>query len=136
MRFFIPVLVVIFCSHYVLAQNIGRFKITSSVQAGGGTTFSTSNRFQLSSTVAQPLAAPPGNSRFSIQGGFWVWEAPIIFAPSKGGDIFSLSFNTELGQGYVVEYTDSLLKPEWHILQSKLGCQRSVKTSHSEVRGS
>ena len=47
-----------------LAQSSGRFTIARSAVAGGGATFSTSNRFQLGSTIAQPLAAVPSSSRF------------------------------------------------------------------------
>src|SRR5258705_11030399 len=80
------------------AQSSGRFTITRSVVAGGGATFSSSSRFQLGSTIAQPLAAVPSSSRFSIQGGFWIWPAPGIFAPTKVGDNFSLSLQTEPGK--------------------------------------
>ena len=65
------------------------------VIANGGTTFSSSARFQLGSTIAQPLAAVPSSSRFSIQGGFWIWPSPIIFAPIKTGNNFIFSFQTE-----------------------------------------
>jgi hypothetical protein len=102
-------------------QTSKRFAITRSVIAGGGTTFSTSSRFQLSSTIAQPLAAVPSSSRFSIQGGFWIWPAPIIFAPAKAGSNFILSFQTELGKTYTVQYVDTLAAPSWQSLPSVAG---------------
>ena len=74
-----------------IAQSSARFTITRSVVADGGTTFSTSSRFQLGSTIAQPLAAVPGSSRFSIQGGYWIWPAPILFGPAKVGSYETLS---------------------------------------------
>src|SRR6266496_4837769 len=98
------------------AQSSSRFTITRSAVASGGATFSTSSRFQLGSTVGQPLAAVPGSSRFSIQGGFWIWPAPIIFAPTKVGNNFLLSFQTEPGKTYVPRYVDSLTTQNWQSL--------------------
>ena len=98
------------------AQSSSRFTITRSVVAGGGSTFSTSSRFQLGSTIAQPLAAVPSGARFSIQGGFWIWPAPIIFAPAKVGNNFLLSFQTEPGKTYVPRYVDSLTTQNWQSL--------------------
>ena len=98
------------------AQSSSRFTITRSVVAGGGSTFSTSSRFQLGSTIAQPLAAVPSSSRFSIQGGFWIWPAPIIFAPTEVGDNFFLSFQTEPGKTYVPQYVDSPTTLNWQSL--------------------
>ena len=76
----------------------------------------TSSRFQLASTLAQPVAAVPSSSRFSILGGFWIWPAPIIFAPTKVGNSFILSFQTGLGKTYTVQYTDTLAPPNWQNL--------------------
>src|SRR5690349_14606343 len=101
-------LALICLSGTVFAQSGNRFAITRGVIAGGGTTFSISPRFQLGSTVAQPLAAVPVGSRFSIQGGFWIWPAPTFFAPAKTGDNFIVSFQTNPGNTYTVQYTDSL----------------------------
>src|SRR5437016_8123128 len=108
-------------SGMAIAQSSSRFTITRSVVASGGTTFSTSSRFQLGSTIAQPLAAVPSSSRFSIQGGFWIWPAPIIFAPTKVGDNFILSFQTEPGKIYVPQYVDSLCALNWQKLPSVAG---------------
>src|SRR5438552_18999560 len=74
------------------AQSSARFTITRSVVAGGGETFSTSSRFQLGSTIAQPLAAVPSSSRFSIQGGFWIWPAQSFSPPPKSVTISSCRF--------------------------------------------
>jgi hypothetical protein len=90
------------------AQSSSRFAITRSVMAGGGTTFSAGSRFQLGGTIAQPLAAVPGSSRFSIQGGFWIWPAPILFAPAKVGTNFMVSIQTEPGKTYAVQYMNTL----------------------------
>src|ERR1035438_3186717 len=79
------------------AQSSARFTITRGVIAGGGATFSSSARFQLGSTIAQPLAAVPAGARFSIQGGFWIWPSPTFFAPAKTGDNFIVSFQTNPG---------------------------------------
>ena len=89
--------------------------------AGGGTTFSSSSRFQLGSTIAQPLAAVPDSVRFSIQGGFWIWPSPTVFAPTKVGNNFIVSFQTEPGKTYTVQYTDTLAPPTWQNLPSVPG---------------
>jgi hypothetical protein len=120
-------LLLVSCSVTSLAQSSSRFTITRGVIAGGGTTFSSSARFQLGSTIAQPLAAVPSSSRFSIQGGFWIWPAPIIFAPAKVGNNFLLSIQTEPGKTYTVQYVDSLSALNWQNLPSITG-DGTVKT--------
>jgi hypothetical protein len=116
------------------AQSSTRFTITRSVIAGGGTTFSTSSRFQLGSTIAQPLAAVPSSARFSIQGGFWIWPSPIIFAPTKVGNNFMLSFQTEPGETYTAQYVDSLSTLNWQNLPSVTG-DGTVKTVTNSAPG-
>jgi len=101
-------LLLVSLSATAFAQSSSRFSITRSVIAGGGTTFSSSARFQLGSTIAQPLAAVPGSARFSIQGGFWIQPAPIFFAPTKVGTNFTVSIQTELGKTYTVQYMNAL----------------------------
>lgn len=103
------------------AQSSARFTIIRGAIAGGGTTPSSSPRFQLSGTVAQPLAAVPGSARFSIQGGFWIWPSPTFFAPAKTGDNFIVSFQTTLGNTYTVQYTDTLTPQNWQSLPSVPG---------------
>ena len=103
------------------AQSSARFSITRGVIAGGGTTFSSSARFQLGSTIAQPLAAVPSSARFSIQGGFWIWPSPTFFAPAKSGDNFVVWFQTNPGNNYTVQYTDALSPPNWQSLPSVVG---------------
>src|ERR1035438_10380806 len=103
------------------AQSSARFTITRGVIAGGGTTFSSSARFQLGSTIAQPLAAVPSSARFSIQGGFWIWPSPTFFAPTKVGNNFIVSFQTNPGNTYTVQYTDTLTPPNWQNLPSIAG---------------
>ena len=106
---------------FALAQSSSRFTITRDVIAGGGTTFSSSARFQLGSTIGQPLAAVPSSTRFSIQGGFWIWPSPTFFAPTKVGNNFSVSFQTTPGNTYTVQYTDTLAPPNWQNLPSVAG---------------
>jgi hypothetical protein len=121
-------------SGMAFAQSSTRFTITRSVIAGGGTTFSTSSRFQLGSTIAQPLAAVPSSARFSIQGGFWIWPSPIIFAPTKVGNNFMLSFQTEPGETYTAQYVDSLSTLNWQNLPSVTG-DGTVKTVTNSAPG-
>ena len=130
----LALLILISFSTSVLAQGSARFTITRSVIAGGGTTFSTSSRFQLGSTIAQPLAAVPSSARFSIQGGFWIWPSPTIFAPTKTGDDFTLSFQTELGETYTPQYIDSLSTLNWQSLPSVAG-DGTVKTVTNTAPG-
>ena len=99
-------LLVSFCEA-AFAQSSARFNITRAVITGGGATASTSSRFQLSSTLAQPLAAVPSSTRLAIQGGFWIWPAPILFAPTKAGTNFLVSIQSEPGQTYTVQYFNS-----------------------------
>jgi hypothetical protein len=103
------------------AQSSARFTITRGVIGGGGATFSTSSRFQLGSTIAQPLAAMPSSSRFSIQGGFWIWPSPTFFGPTKVGNDLIVSFQTTPGNTYTVQYTDTLAPPNWQNLPSVAG---------------
>ena len=128
------VLLFLLVSGTAFAQSSTRFTITRSVIAGGGTTASTSSRFQLGSTVAQPLAAVPNSSRFSIQGGFWIWPAPIVFSPAKTGNNFIFSFQTEPGKTYTVQYVDSLAGVNWQNLPNVTG-DGSVKTVTNSAPG-
>lgn len=98
----------LFLSGTAFAQSSARFTITRNIVAGGGTTASTSARFQLASTIGQPLAAVPSSARFSIQGGFWIVPAPILFGPAKGGTNFLVSIQSELGKTYTVQYMTAL----------------------------
>ena len=91
-----------------IAQSSARFAITRNVIAGGGTTASTSSRFRLDSTIAQPLAAVPSSARFSIQGGFWIVPAPIFYGPSVAGTNLLVSIQSEAGKTYTVQYMDGL----------------------------
>jgi hypothetical protein len=124
MKILLPLLILAF-SGTAFAQSSAGFAITRSVIAGGGATAS-SSRFQLGGTIAQPLAAVPGSARFSIQGGFWIRPAPIIFAPAKTGTNFLFSFQTEPGKTYVPQYVDSLTTLNWQSL-SMVGGDGTVK---------
>ncbi len=109
-------LILVFLSGTAFAQSSTRFTIARGVIAGGGATFSSSAQFQLVSTIAQPLAAVPARAQFSIQGGFWIWPSPVSFAPAKNGDNFIVSFQTNPGNTYTVQYTDTLMPPSWQSL--------------------
>jgi hypothetical protein len=122
-------LLLICLSRTAFAQSSARFTITRSVIAGGGTTFSSSARFQLGSTIAQPLAAVPTNTQFSIQGGFWIWPSPTFFAPIKTGDNFIVSFQTNPGNTYTVQYTDTLSPQNWQSLPGVAGNGASIPSS-------
>jgi hypothetical protein len=115
----------------VFAQSSARFNITRSVVAGGGTTFSTSSRFQLASTIAQPLAAVPSSARFSIQGGFWVRPTPIFFAPTAVNGNFMVSIQSELGETYIVSYANSLTSPSWQTLTNITGNGSVITVTNS-----
>jgi len=71
--------------------------------------------------MAQPLAAVPSSARFSIQGGFWIWPSPTFFAPAKVGTNFTVSFQTAPTKTYTVQYTDTLVPPNWQSLPSVAG---------------
>jgi hypothetical protein len=116
------------------AQSSARFAITRSVIAGGGATFSTSSRFQLGSTLAQPLAAVPSSSRYSVQGGFWIWPSPTIFAPTKVGTSFVVSIQTEVGKTYTVQYVNSLSTLNWQNL-APINGDGTVKTVTNAAPG-
>jgi hypothetical protein len=115
------VILLVSVSGMTFAQSSSRFAITRSIAAGGGATASTSSRFQLASTVGQPLAAVPSSVRFSIQGGFWIWPSPTFFAPTKVGNNFIVSFQTIPGNTYTVQYTDTLAPPNWQNLPGVVG---------------
>ena len=115
------VFLVLLFSGAAIGQSSNRFNIS------GGVIFSSSSRFQVGSTIGQPLASPPGSSRFSIRSGFWIWPAPIISAATRTGTNFVFSFETEMGKSYVVESTDSLTAPVWQSLPAILG-DGTIKT--------
>lgn len=118
----ILLLILMVClSGTAFAQSGARFAIIRSVIAGGGTTVSSGTRFQLSGTVAQPLAAVPTNSEFSIQGGFWIWPTPTFSGPAKVGTNYLISFQTNPGNTYTVQFTDSLSPVNWQNLPSVAG---------------
>jgi hypothetical protein len=129
------ILLLVLSSVGVFAQSSARFDIARGVIAGGGTTFSSSARFQLGSTIAQPLAAVPSSTRFSIQGGFWILPAPIIYAATEVGTNFLFSFQADLGQPYRVQYINSLSAPAWQTLTTITG-NGGVETVTNPASGS
>ena len=114
-------LILVSVTSAALAQSGSRFAITRGVIAGGGATFSASSRFESGGTAAQPLAALPAGQRFSIRGGFWIWPAPIFFAPTRSGNDFVVSIQTERGKNYFVQYADSLSALNWQSLPAISG---------------
>ena len=132
MKSFFLVLLASF-STTIFAQSSSRFAITRGVIAGGGTTFSSSARFQLGSTLAQPLAAVPSSARFSIQGGFWITPAPVFFAPTKIGTNFVVAIQSELGKTYTVSYASSLTSPSWQNLPTVTGNGTVITITNSAL---
>ena len=121
MRHALLALLGLFCCCGTLAQSSSRFAISRNVVAGGGATFSSTSRFELGSTIAQPLAAVPVGSRFSIQGGFWIWPAPSMSLRVEMGTNIIISFRTEPGRRYTLGHADSITVPSWQTLASVLG---------------
>jgi len=118
-------------SSTAFAQSSARFTITRNIIAGGGATASTSSRFQLASTIAQPLAAVPSSTSFSIQGGFWIRPAPIFFAPTAVNGNFMVSIQSELGETYTVSYANSLSSPSWQTLTNITGNGSVITVTNS-----
>lgn len=114
------------------AQSSPRFAITRNVIAGGGATTNASPRFTLSSTIAQPLAAVPSSARYSIQGGFWIVPAPIMFGPTTVGTNFLVSIQSELGKTYTVQYLNAL-GSTWQSLPSVAGTGGIITVTNSSA---
>jgi hypothetical protein len=114
-------------------QSSSRFSMTRNIIAGGGTAVSSSSsRFRLAGTVAQPLAAVPASSRFSVQGGFWIWSSPILFGPTKVGTNFLVSIQSELGKTYALQYLDAL-GSSWQSLPPITGNGTVITVTNSVV---
>lgn len=118
----------------VQAQSGGRFTMVRSVIAGGAMTDSKGSTFSLSGTVGQPSAALLTETRFVVSVGYWITPPLLVFAPTKQGNNFSISFETEPGQSYIVEYTDSLVNPNWQVLPTQDG-DGTVKTVTDSAPG-
>lgn len=125
-------LILLLVSSTAFAQSSARFNITRSIIADGGTTFSSSARFQLGSTIGQPLAAVPSSARFSIQGGFWIQPAPIFFAPTESGTNFLVSIQSELGHSYTVQYLNAL-GSNWQNLITVTGNGNVITVTNSAL---
>ena len=121
----------LFVSSTAFSQSSARFTITRNIIAGGGATASTSSRFQLASTIAQPLAAIPASARFSIEGGFWIRPAPIFYAPTTVNGNFMISIQSELGEAYTVSYANSLSSPSWQTLTNITGNGSVITVTNS-----
>ena len=114
-------LAVILISLCTVRAQSGQPVITRSVVAGGGTTVSSSNRFQVSSTIGQPAVQPLNGNRFSIRQGFWIWRAPVLLPASKVGTNLVFSLQTEVGKTYAIQYSDSIANPTWQNLLNVTG---------------
>ncbi|HEV2393296.1 MAG TPA: hypothetical protein VG146_13155 [Verrucomicrobiae bacterium] len=119
----------------VRGQSSARFAITRSVIASGGATLSASARFQLASTVGQPLASVPASARFSVQGGYFIQAAPILFPPAIIGTNLIFSFQTESGEVYIPQYRASLTTGGWQNLSPGVS-DGTVKTTTNSLAGS
>ena len=126
------IILLIFVVSTAFAQSSERFFITRGIIAGGGTKASTSSRFQLASTIGQPLAAAPYNSRFSIQSGFWIVPVPILFGPTKVGTNFLVSIQSELGKTYTLQYMNTL-GGEWQSLPPLAGNGKVIVVTNRTV---
>jgi FtsH-binding integral membrane protein len=122
------------CAVNLHAQSGDRFTMVRSVIAGGAVTASTGGTFSLSGTAGQPSAALLTETRFVVSVGYWITPPLLVFAPKKVGNDFSISFETEAGQSYIVEYTDSLLNPNWQLLPTQNG-DGTVKTVTNTAPG-
>ena len=105
---------------FVQAQS-GQPLLTRSVVAGGGTTLSTSNRFQLSGTIGQPAAETLDGNRFSIRQGFWHWRAPVLLPAGHTGTNILFSLQTEVGKTYLIQYSTSPTGPNWQTISTLAG---------------
>ncbi|MGZ4971541.1 MAG: hypothetical protein ACXWIU_07215 [Limisphaerales bacterium] len=108
-------------------QSSSQFTITRSVITTGGGATSSSPQFQLNSTLGQPLASVRKSAQFTIQGGFWIWPAPIMFAPGSGGTNFMVSIQTQVGKTYTLQFVDSLTGLTWQSLPPITG-DGTIKT--------
>jgi hypothetical protein len=114
------------------AQSSAHYAITRSVVADGGAALNGTSRFQLTGTVAQPLAATPAGTRFSIQGGFWIRPAPIFFAPIKAGTNFLVSIQSEPGKTYTVQSMNAL-GSSWQTLATVPGTGNVITVTNAAL---
>lgn len=119
------------CAVSSQAQSGGRFTLVRSVVAGGAITDATGGDFSLSGTVGQAGAEVLTQTRFTASVGYWITPPLLVFAPKKVGNDFSISFETEPGQSYIVEYTDSLVNPNWQLLPPETGDGKVKTVTHS-----
>lgn len=122
------------CAMHLHAQSSGRFSMVHSVIAGGAVTGSTGGTYSLNGTAGQPSAALLTETRFAVSVGYWITPPLLVFAPKKVGNDFSISFETEPGESYIVEYTDSLTNPNWQALPTQNG-DGTVKTVTNSAPG-
>ena len=58
-----------------------------------------------------------------------------LTSPSRTGNAFKFSFNTEVGPGYVTEFKTNLLDAVWSIIQTNAGTGGSVSVTNSSGAG-
>ncbi|MGH7939666.1 MAG: hypothetical protein ACREE6_05670 [Limisphaerales bacterium] len=114
-------LLLVSISRLAFAQSSAHFAITREVIAGGGATSGTNTNFRLDGTIGQPVPVVPAGGRFSIQSGFWIRPAPILFAPTAANGNFMVSVQAELGESYTVSYANSLTRQSWQTLTNFTG---------------
>lgn len=134
MKTLLPFLLLLIAAN-VFAQSSSHFEISRNVVADGGATLVTSSHFQLAGTVAQPLAAVPASSHFSIQGGFWIWPAPILFGPTTTGTNFLVRIQSELGKTYTLQYQNAI-GTGWQNLTSVTGNGNVITITNSSTNAS
>jgi hypothetical protein len=78
-------------------------------------------------TYAQLAAAYPSNFAPGGSGSITIGPFVKLVNEAKSGNNFTASFQTQSGISYIVEYTDSLTPPAWHILTTIPG-DGTVKT--------
>lgn len=121
-------LVVLSLAAPAFAQSSARFTITRNVIAGGGN-LCTSATFRVGGTIGEPVPSSTNtNEEFTVRSGFWIQPASYVFAPRTSGQNFLFSFETEPGQIYLAQFTDSLGAPDWHNLLT-IGGDGTVKTA-------
>ena len=91
-------LALICLSEAAFAQSSTRFTITRGVIAGGGMTFSSSARFQLGGTIAQPLAALPFSAQFLHSRRFLDLAVTDVLWAGQGRSQFRRFVSNQSGQ--------------------------------------
>jgi hypothetical protein len=100
-------------SFAAIAQSGSRFSIANGTAGGGNAALSSGSRFQLEGAIIRPMAGVQTGSRFSIQGGFRTWPPLAILSAKPDGSSFVITFQTEMGNHYILQHSGSLASPDW-----------------------